>query len=103
MLHALKLYPSKALHYASDELKKDRKFMLAAVRQHGYVCVFTVPSLHHSLSHRGRYALHWASNDLKDDHDVVLAAILQNRLALCYASGRLKGCPEISQVAKMRR
>ena len=52
-----------ALYYASDALKADRDFVLAAVAQNGYV-------------------LEYASAALLADREVVLTAVAQNSYAL---------------------
>jgi hypothetical protein len=57
--------------YISEELKKDKEVVLAAVKQDGY-------------------ALQYASEELKKDKEVVLAAVKQNGYALKYASEELK-------------
>jgi len=59
------------LHFASDEIKSDRKVVLAAVTQFGS-------------------ALEYASEELKNDREIVLAAVTQNGNALVYAGQQLK-------------
>ena len=55
---------SWALRFASEELRGDREFMLAAVKQSGY-------------------ALQHASDELRGDAEVVLAAVRRHGYALC--------------------
>jgi hypothetical protein len=57
--------------YASDELKNDRKVVLAAVIQNGYL-------------------YQYASDALKNDREVVLAAVNQNGHSLLHVSNELK-------------
>jgi hypothetical protein len=61
----------KALQYASKELRGDREVVLAAVQQDGF-------------------ALEYASKELRGDREVVLAAVQQDGFALEYASKELK-------------
>jgi uncharacterized protein YoaH (UPF0181 family) len=61
----------EALKYASDELRADKKVVLAAVMQNGE-------------------ALKYASDELRADKKVVLAAVMQNGEALKYASVDLR-------------
>ncbi|SPX61910.1 DUF4116 domain-containing protein [Legionella feeleii] len=72
-----------ALEYASETLKNDRDFLLAAVAENGW-------------------ALEYASETLKDDREVVLAAVAQNRLALQYASETLKDDELLQKVQKLQ-
>ena len=60
------------LYNASEELKNDREFILAAVTQNGL-------------------ALRYASEELKNNREIVLAAVTQNGWALIDASEELKG------------
>jgi Domain of unknown function (DUF4116) len=59
------------LQYASQELKKDKQFILNVVRHHGW-------------------ALEFVDNVLKKDKDVVMAAVSQNGYSLLYADSSLK-------------
>ena len=64
------------LQFASEELKADKDFMLAAVKQLGF-------------------ALRFASDELKADKEVVLAAVKQHGFALEFASEELKADKEV--------
>ena len=64
----------RALEFASDVLKGDRKFVLARVKQDGL-------SLRHA-SNRG-------------DKEIVVAAVTQDGEALSYAFNKLKGDKDV--------
>ena len=59
------------LKFASDEIKKNKELVIAAVKQNGLM-------------------LEFAHNDLKDDKEVVLFAVLSQGIALQFASDNLK-------------
>ena len=75
---------SRALFYASDELKADREVVMAAVKQDVY-----------------GNALMWASAALQADREVVMAAVKQNGDALIprFASAALKADREVVMAA----
>jgi hypothetical protein len=50
----------QALEFASDELKNDRKIVLASVKRNGYALIF-------------------ASDELKNDREIVLATVTEYR------------------------
>ena len=81
-LEAMKKNERNALFYASNELKGDKVFVLAAVKQNGN-------------------ALAYASDNLKNDKEVVLVAVKQNGNALAYASNELKGDVNILQAMNL--
>ena len=72
-----------ALEYASDELRGDRKIMLAVTRENSS-------------------ALRFASDELKADREIVLAAVQNNGRSLEHASKELRADPEIISVAVER-
>ena len=65
-----------SLKYASENLTKDRTFILTAVKKNG--C-----------------NLRYASEELKNDKEVVLTAIKENGYALRYASEKIKNDKEV--------
>ena len=80
VLTAIKQKSGWQLQYASEEIKKDREVVLAAVKKNGY-------------------ALTYASDELKKDREFILAAVKQDRHALGYASEELQNDPEIRAAA----
>jgi Domain of unknown function (DUF4116) len=89
------------LEYASDELKADREYVLAAVRQNGWALQFASAALRadrevvlEGVRKDGR-ALYYASAALKADREVVLAAVRRNGYALPYVSYSLKADREV--------
>lgn len=73
------------LDYASDELKNDREFMLAAVQQNGA-------------------ALYYTSDELKNDKEVVMKAVQQNGWSsLKFASLQLKNSREMRLAARKQQ
>ena len=85
-----------ALYYASDALKADRDFVLAAVGNNGCALLYASDALKAdrgvvlaAMAHEGR-ALCFASVALRADREVVLAAVAQNGYALSHASDALK-------------
>lgn len=64
------------LKYSSEELRKDKEFILEVVKQDGFV-------------------LEYASEELKNDKEIVLEAVKQNGNALGYACDRLKNDKEV--------
>jgi len=72
------------LQHASEELRGDRAFMLAAVQHNGL-------------------ALEYASDQLRGDKEVVLAAVQQDGDALGYASKELRGNTEVVLAAVQRK
>eukprot|EP00521_Asterionellopsis_glacialis_P018527 CAMPEP_0195296216 /NCGR_PEP_ID=MMETSP0707-20130614/18999_1 /TAXON_ID=33640 /ORGANISM="Asterionellopsis glacialis, Strain CCMP134" /LENGTH=203 /DNA_ID=CAMNT_0040357657 /DNA_START=58 /DNA_END=666 /DNA_ORIENTATION=- len=61
----------RALYYASEELKNDKRIVLVAVTQNGR-------------------ALQYASEELQDDWDIAMAAVTRNGRSLEYVSSRLQ-------------
>jgi hypothetical protein len=97
-----------ALHYASPELRADKKVVLAAVaRETGRISGLGV---HHVLQYASAElradkkvvlaavangdALQYASVDLRADKEVVLAAVTQHGWPLQYASNKLRADKE---------
>jgi hypothetical protein len=60
-----------AFAYASEDLRKDKEFMLLAMQQNGL-------------------ALQYAPEELQNDYEIVLTAVKQNGLAIAYASEDLR-------------
>ena len=87
---------TKALEYASAELKNDREIVLVAVSQTGAALRFASAELKGDREivlaavKEDGYALQYASVELKGDQEIVLAAVSQNGEALDYASDALK-------------
>lgn len=78
-------YDGMALANACEELKGDKKVVLAAVRQN------SKNALGHACEKLQRGMLRFACEELKrDDKEVVLAAITQDCIALEYACEELK-------------
>ena len=71
ILAAIHQLSGRALEYASEELRNDRDIVLAAVNRYGS-------------------ALEYASVELRNDRDIVLAAVNQNGEALQYAAEALR-------------
>ena len=76
ILEAIKQNVHKPLEYASETLKNDREFILAAANQK-------------------TDALEYASETLKNDREFVLEAVKQNGDVLQYVSNTLKNDREI--------
>ena len=98
-----------ALHSTSDDLKKDREIVLAAVMQNGWALEhasddlkndreIVLAAVNSDCPGRGK-ALRYASWDLKNDRAIVLAAIKQNARALDYASPSLRNNAEFRREA----
>ena len=73
-----------ALEHASEELKRDRQFVMEAVKQNG-----------HALEH--------ASEELKRDREVATAAVKQDGWALRHASEELRRGREVVMAAVKQR
>jgi hypothetical protein len=85
-----------ALHYASEELKRDKKIVLAAVTQYGSALLYASKELRRdekivlaAVTQYGR-ALQFASEELRRDKKIVIAAVTQNGQALQLASEELR-------------
>ena len=85
------------LYNASEELKNDREFILAAITQFGGPLGYASEELKNdrafilaAVTQNGR-ALRYASEELKNNREIVLAAVTQNGWALIDASEELKG------------
>jgi len=92
---------SRNMQDIPDSLKKDQKFMLAAVKQNGYALQYASKDLQKdkeivlaAVKQYGR-TLEYASKDLQKDKEVVLAAVKKSGRGLCYASKELKKDKEI--------
>jgi len=90
------------LESADDSLKKDKEFVLAAVRIDGLALKFADDSLKKdkevvlaALLHSYGEAIRYADDSLKKDKEVVLAAIKQWGAALYYADDSLKKDKEV--------
>ena len=94
----VKLHP---LYNASEELKNDREFILAAVTQCGRALEYASEELKNNreivLAAVTQYgwALQHASEELKNNREFILAAVTQCGAALRYASEELKNNREI--------
>ena len=73
-----------ALGCAPKELRNDRKIVLAAVKQNGFVQEYASPELRKDreivpavVTQKG-LALKYASEELKNDRSIVLAAVKEN-------------------------
>ncbi len=87
-----------ALQYASNELKRNKQIVLAAVSQHDLVMNLSKKQFFYIDSvrkHIAGSALKYAFPDLQQDKEVVLAAVTANGMALDYASTDLKQDKEI--------
>ena len=98
----------RALHFAAEELKGDRKIVIAAVSQDGRALHFAAEELKGdrkiviaAVSQEGR-ALQFAAAELKGDREIVIAAVSENGLALRYATKESKDDEEILQHALER-
>ena len=97
---------SWALRFASEKLRGDREFMLAAVKQSGYALQHASDELRGDAEvvlaavRQDGYALVCASQQLKGDREVVLAAVRQEGEALMFASEELQGDREIVLLAR---
>jgi len=68
------------LAYASEELRGDREVVLESVRQNGDALLF--------------------AGELRADREVVLEAVQQNGTVLCYASEELQGDRDVVMAAQ---
>ena len=86
------------LEYASPELRSDREFVLAAVKENGLALQYahTISKLREDRElvlaavQQNGLALIYAANELQKDREIVLAAAKQNTLALKYAPVELR-------------
>jgi hypothetical protein len=111
MLAAMNSISTDALRDAAPELKADRQFMLASVKQDGTALAYADLELMSdkeivltAVGHdRGqRTALQWAAPELQADREVVLAAVKASYCALAYASKELKADREVVLAAAMQ-
>ncbi|EFC44723.1 predicted protein [Naegleria gruberi] len=90
-----------AFEYADESLKKDREFILKAVKQYGYALEYADESLKKDREivlkavKQNGYTLEYADESLKKDREIVLKAVKQNGYALEYADESLKKDREI--------
>ena len=91
MLEFVKVHGVKGLHIASEDLKNDRGFVLAAVEADGHALLYAPAALQDdrgivmvAVASRGR-ALQYASERLRRDRDVVLAAVAADESAVEFA------------------
>ena len=103
---ALQLIQSgdKSLEALSDELRNDRKVVLAAIKKEGYKLEYASDELRNdreivlaALSNYGN-ALEYASDELRNDRELVMAAI-NNGANLKYASEELRNDIEFVSAA----
>ena len=94
-----------ALQFATEELKGDRKIVMAAVSQDCYALEFATEELQgdpeivmQAVSQNG-FALQFAAEELKGDREIVMAAVSQNGFALRCATEELKDDEKILQHA----
>eukprot|EP00971_Amphidinium_carterae_P198909 3947405-Amphidinium_carterae.1 len=92
---------SMKLTPASEECKRDREIVTAAVRSQGAMLCIASEELRAdrqvvlaAVSQNG-LALRHATEELKEDHDIVLAAVTQRGTALEFASNECQGDPRI--------
>ena len=94
----------EAFRFASKDLKKERNFVLEAVKNAGYVLAYSVEEWEELKDDReivlqavisDGYALESASEKLQDDKEIVLAAVKNTGYALDFASERLQDDREI--------
>ena len=93
------------LQYASEELKNDREFVLAAVESDGFSLCLTLEDFKNdreivfaAVKKRG-LALVYASEDLRKDREIVLAAV--KNMAL-YCSMRRLNFAKIARLCSQR-
>ena len=89
-------HPPDAIHAASPEQLRDKRFVLRQVASHGDALTLASPELkadfdvvRAACTHSGR-ALRFADAALRADRTVVLAAVSQNGRALKHASAELQ-------------
>ncbi|MGZ3732343.1 MAG: DUF4116 domain-containing protein, partial [Parachlamydiaceae bacterium] len=98
-----------ALEYASEELKNDKEFMLAAVQRYGSALQYASEELKSDkefmlavVERNGSAFLQYASEKLKSDKEFMLAAVQRYGSAIEYASEKLKSDKEFMLAAVQR-
>ncbi len=98
------------LRYASEELRADHKFVLAALQQdspllRAVLDLSSRQSDHHEIllaaAQQNGHALGLASEVLRADHEVVMAAVRQNGVTLRYVSEELRADHEVALAAML--
>ena len=81
----------RVLEDASEDLRRDREIVMAAVKHHGYALQFVSEDLQidrdfvmAAVKQHG-YALRFSSEDLQRDREIVMAAVKQNGGSLEFA------------------
>lgn len=106
ILDALKKTPcfTYSFCHISDELKKDKEFMLEAININGNMRMVASPELHEdkdvALAAVSKFGIVLQEfPKFKDDKDIVMTAVQKNGMALMWASERLQDDMEVVHTA----
>ena len=91
--------------YASEELRKDREVVMAAVQKNDVALEYASKDLRNDKDivmvavRQNGNSLRYASNEMKNDKNVVLMAVAQNCYGLLYASEMLQCDEDVIRIA----